>query len=81
MNALGLYDLDRNIRNVGRAYKRLIRDWREVLPASSLCLVVPIVPPSHYHLAHQREQEEEARRRLKKEQVDPGAREQSADYA
>ena len=81
VNPLGLYDLDRNIRNVGRAYKRLIRDWREVLPASSLCLVVPIVPPSHYHLAHQREQEEEARQRLEREQLEPGTREESADYA
>ena len=72
VNALGLYDLDRNIRNVGRAYKRLIRDWREVLPASSLCLVVPIVPPSHYDLAHAREQEEEARRRLQTEEIDIG---------
>ncbi|HXG99552.1 MAG TPA: family 1 glycosylhydrolase [Sphingomicrobium sp.] len=43
---LGLYDLDRNIRNVGKAYKQLIRDWREVLPASSVCLAVPIVLPS-----------------------------------
>src|SRR3954470_14484754 len=48
VNPLGLYDLDRNIRAVGRAYKQLIRDWRDVLPASSVCLVVPIVPPSHY---------------------------------
>ena len=46
VNPLGLYDLDRNIRNVGRAYKKLISDWRDVLPASSLCLSVPIVPPS-----------------------------------
>ena len=43
---LGLYDLDRNIRNVGKAYKQLILDWREVLPASSVCLAVPIVHPS-----------------------------------
>ena len=39
---LGLFDLDRRIRNVGRAYKQLIADWRNVLPASSVCLVVPI---------------------------------------
>ena len=42
MNPLGLFDLDRKIRNVGRAYKQLIADWRNVLPASSVCLVVPI---------------------------------------
>ena len=32
----------------GKAYKQLIRDWREVLPAQSVCLVVPVVPPSEY---------------------------------
>jgi len=42
VNPLGLFDLDRKIRNVGRAYKQLIADWRNVLPASSVCLVVPI---------------------------------------
>jgi hypothetical protein len=46
VNPLGLYDLDRNIRNVGKAYKQLISDWRDVLPASSVCLSVPIVPLS-----------------------------------
>jgi len=46
VNPLGLYDLDRKIRNVGKAYKQLIADWRDVLPASSVCLSVPIVPPS-----------------------------------
>ena len=44
VHPVGLFDLDRNIRPVGRAYKKLIADWRELLPASSLCLVVPIVP-------------------------------------
>jgi len=48
VNPLGLYDLDRNIRNVGRAYKQLIADWRNVLPASSVCLVVPIKKPGEY---------------------------------
>src|SRR5206468_2790036 len=42
VNPLGLFDLDRKIRNVGRAYKQLIADWRNVLPASSVCLIVPI---------------------------------------
>jgi hypothetical protein len=70
VNPLGLYDLNRNIRNVGRAYKRLIQDWREVLPASSLCLTVPIVPPSHYEWASSREQEAKAHRRLDKEPTD-----------
>jgi len=61
VNPLGLYDLDRNIRNVGRAYKQLIRDWRDVLPASSVCLVVPVVPPSHYDHIDAREAEYRAR--------------------
>jgi beta-glucosidase/6-phospho-beta-glucosidase/beta-galactosidase len=42
INPLGLFDIDRKIRNVGKAYKQLIADWRNVLPASSVCLVVPI---------------------------------------
>ena len=45
VNPLGLYDLDRNIRPVGQAYKQLIEDWRQVLPAQSVCLQVPIVMP------------------------------------
>jgi beta-glucosidase len=48
VNPLGLYDLERNIRRVGTSYKQLIRDWREVLPAQSICLVVPIVTPTEY---------------------------------
>ena len=71
VNALGLYDLDRNIRNVGTAYKKLIKDWREVLPASSLCLVVPIVPPSHYADEHSREQERQAEERLLRDARSP----------
>jgi beta-glucosidase len=42
VNALGLYDLNRNIREVGKAYKQLIRDWKDVLPTQSVCLQVPI---------------------------------------
>jgi beta-glucosidase len=45
---VGLYDLNRKVRPVGTAYKQLIKDWREVLPAQSVCLVVPIVPPAEY---------------------------------
>jgi hypothetical protein len=70
VNPLGLYDLNRTIRNVGRAYKRLIKDWREVLPASSLCLTVPVVSPSHYAEQHSREQEQAAAERLDKEEID-----------
>jgi beta-glucosidase len=45
VNPLGLYDLDRNIRPVGEAYKKLISDWRDVLPTQSVCLRVPVVMP------------------------------------
>ena len=61
VNPLGLYDLDRNIRAVGKAYKQLITDWRNVLPAQSLCLTVPVVPPSRADRWHAREQEAEAK--------------------
>ncbi|WP_276370886.1 family 1 glycosylhydrolase [Chryseolinea sp. H1M3-3] len=45
VNTLGLYDLNRNIRAVGKAYKQLIIDWQDVLPMQSVCLTVPIVYP------------------------------------
>jgi beta-glucosidase len=45
VNPLGLYDLDRNIRAVGRAYRQLIQDWQGLLPAQSVCLTVPLVLP------------------------------------
>lgn len=38
VNALGLYDIDRKIRPVGEAYKRLIALWRDILPSQSLSL-------------------------------------------
>ena len=46
VNPLGLFDLNRNIRAVGKAYKQLIADWRDVLPTQSMCLRVPLVFPS-----------------------------------
>ena len=48
VNPLGLYDLDRNIRPVGKAYKQLISDWRDVLPMQSVCMVAPISTPSEH---------------------------------
>ena|ERR1051326_913795 len=42
VNSLGLFDLKRNIRPVGRAYQQLIADWRAVLPTQSVCLTVPL---------------------------------------
>ncbi len=49
VNPLGLADLDRNLRAVGHAYKKLVADWREVLPMQSVCLDVPVVPPDMHN--------------------------------
>ena len=46
IDPVGLFDLERNIRPVGKAYKELIKNWREVLPTQSVCLQVPVVLPS-----------------------------------
>ncbi|WP_407571486.1 family 1 glycosylhydrolase [Deinococcus altitudinis] len=46
VNPLGLYDLNRNIRPVGSAYRQLIAEWKEVLPTQSVVLSLPISPPS-----------------------------------
>ena len=48
VNPVGLYDLDRRIRPVGAAYRQLISDWRHLLPAQSVCLLMPITLPSEY---------------------------------
>jgi beta-glucosidase len=45
LNPLGLYDLNRELRPVGKAFQKLIADWRAVLPTQSVCLRVPIMPP------------------------------------
>jgi beta-glucosidase len=45
VNPLGLYDLDRNIRAVGKAYRELIANWGQVLATQSACLVLPVFPP------------------------------------
>lgn len=42
VHPVGLYDLNRDIRAVGKSYKQLIADWREVLPTQSVCLQVPL---------------------------------------
>jgi hypothetical protein len=49
VNPLGLYDLNRNIRPVGEAYKQLIKDWRQVLPTQSSCFIVPIALPNEFN--------------------------------
>ena len=45
VNPLGLFDLDRNIRPVGVAYRRMIQDWSGVLPTQSYCLALPLDMP------------------------------------
>ena len=35
VNPVGLYDLNRKLRPVGRAYKKLIQDWKPVLDLES----------------------------------------------
>lgn len=49
VNPVGLYDLERRRRPVGDAYAQLIRDWRQLLPAQSVCLLLPIILPSEYN--------------------------------
>ena len=48
VNPLGLFDMNRNIRAVGTAYKELIHQWENVLPTQSVCLRVPLVLPKEY---------------------------------
>ena len=70
VNPRGLYDLDRNTRPVGEAYKQLIAQWREVLPTQSVCLFVPVVLPSEYdsRMSHRRrEMARDFRRKLSKQ--------------
>lgn len=73
VNTLGLYDLDRNIRRVGTAYKQLIRDWHDVLPAQSVCLVVPIVTPAYAHRVEAAEQQRRMEKMDTKASAQPGA--------
>jgi beta-glucosidase/6-phospho-beta-glucosidase/beta-galactosidase len=42
INPVGLCDMDRNIRAVGRNYKRLIEQWGEILPTESTVLGICI---------------------------------------
>ncbi len=59
INPVGLYDLHRQIRPVGEAYRKLIAEWGEVLPTQSVCLTIPLLPPNEYdeHMAlHRRRQ-------------------------
>ena len=64
---VGLYDLDRNIRPVGRCYKQLIKDWCDVLPAQSVCLTVPVVRPQDHDQASVLRHQERLRKMRRKE--------------
>jgi hypothetical protein len=74
LDKVGLYDLDRQIRPVGRAYRDLIRDWREVLPTQSVCLRVPVVPVEDWNEGYAKKIRSEAvvhRRRAPEEVTNP----------
>jgi beta-glucosidase/6-phospho-beta-glucosidase/beta-galactosidase len=51
VNPLGLFDLDRRIRPVGEAFRKIVREWGDVMPTQSVCLRVPVVPPSQSLMA------------------------------
>jgi beta-glucosidase len=68
VNPLGLFDLDRNIRPVGIAYKKLIAQWRDVLPTQSMCLTVPVVMPDETGERHAQRQRARAERMNKVQQ-------------
>jgi hypothetical protein len=38
VDTLGLYDLNRQIRPVGLAYKELVAEWRDILPLETYSL-------------------------------------------
>lgn len=69
LNPLGLFDLDRNIRPVGEAYKKLISQWREVLPTQTACLQMPLIMPQDSNAAWARQQQAAA----KQAQAEPAA--------
>ncbi len=71
VNPLGLYDLDRRPRAVGRAYRQLIADWRELLPTQSVCLRLPLVPPDEYDDAWAQRERTEARAKRRAPPTEP----------
>jgi len=78
VNPLGLYDLDRKPRAVGRAYRELIAEWREVLPTQSVCLRLPLVPPDEHDREWARREQagaEQKRRAVHTEPANAGASE------
>jgi beta-glucosidase len=61
VNALGLFDLDRRIRPVGEAYKKIVSEWGGVLPTQSVSLRVPIFSPSEQEAAFEHALHEQQR--------------------
>jgi beta-glucosidase/6-phospho-beta-glucosidase/beta-galactosidase len=48
VNPLGLYDLDRRIRPVGEAYRRLVAQWRDILPLETFYMQSGQAPWQRY---------------------------------
>jgi beta-glucosidase/6-phospho-beta-glucosidase/beta-galactosidase len=71
VNPLGLFTLDRKIRPVGEAYRKLIADWQDVLPVQSVCLFVPIVMPDNYDERWARDRRETLRKQRKNFNSEP----------
>ncbi|HVG49124.1 MAG TPA: family 1 glycosylhydrolase, partial [Rubellimicrobium sp.] len=74
VNALGLFDLDRNIRRVGECYKQLIQDWSSVLPAMSHALVLPLDMPDEDEGGEGGGKDERLRRHAVRHARRPGGR-------
>jgi beta-glucosidase/6-phospho-beta-glucosidase/beta-galactosidase len=49
VNPCGLYDLNRKIRPVGEHYRRLIKEWRDILPTGSTGLNVRSKGEAQHH--------------------------------
>ena len=71
VNALGLFDLHRNIRPVGKAYQKLIAEWKDVLPTRSICLRVPLDMPDPADDLQAREQQQQIREMDSRSSTDP----------
>ncbi|MDQ6639797.1 MAG: family 1 glycosylhydrolase, partial [Pseudomonadota bacterium] len=61
VNALGLFDLERRIRPVGEAYRKIVREWGGVLPTQSVSLRVPVFSPSEAEAAFEHARHERQR--------------------
>lgn len=76
VNPLGLYDLDRKIRPVGKAYKELIENWQRVLPTHSICLQVPVELPDNLR----KKRENWLREQARKQAFEPHEQEDYFDF-